>query len=138
MLSVAKVLEASTLPYFYQSWKQVRYTIYHINLPISQWNINFIKRLCIPSSFPKKSSALHRSGSREHSLSNTFLNLRMGQVFNISNKHQLFNKSAKNIISAKRLHIPLSFPKQLVSFRGVFRTLLNISFLRKYLMVESH
>ena len=46
----------------------------------------------------------------------------MGQVFNVSNKHQLFNKSAKNIISAKRLHIPPSFPKQLVSIRGVFRT----------------
>ena len=52
----------------------------------------------MPPSFSRKISALHWRGSRKHSLFTTFsLVLRMGQVFNITNKYQFPNQSAKNL-----------------------------------------
>ena len=56
------------------------------------------KRPYIPPSFSRKISALHQRGSRKYSLFTTFsLVLRMGQVFNITNKYQFPNQSAKNL-----------------------------------------
>ena len=87
------------LPYVYQSLQWVRSTILQIKTKIfSKIFIILHKRPYIPPLFSRKISPLHRRVSRKHSLFTTFsLVLRMGQVFNITNKYQFSNQSAKNL-----------------------------------------
>ena len=58
----------------------------------------YTKRPYIPPLFSRKINPLHRRVSPKHSLFTIFsLVLRMGQVFNITNKYQFPNQSAKNL-----------------------------------------
>ena len=104
------------------SQKYLRFTIYLLVLTVSElYNISdknqlpnksrkyllFYTRPYIPPLFSRKIGPLYRRGSRKHLFFTTFsLVLRMGRKFNITNKYQFPNQSAKNVIfSTKRLYI---------------------------------
>ena len=64
------------------------------------------KRPYIPPSFSRKISTLHRRSSQKHSFFTTFsLVLRMGQVFNITNKYQFPNQSTKTYTFTQEIYI---------------------------------
>ena len=110
------------LPHFYQFSEWMNCTMFQIktNFQTGQQNIYYFKQKTLHTI---KISVFHRRGSRQHSLFIIFsLVLRMGKVFNITNKYQCLISQLKAYIFTKEtLHIYVT-----CLHIGVFRTLLNI------------
>ena len=104
MLFIGKVLRNIRFsPHFYCCLQGVKFVMIETNsnfILSQQILIVLHKRLYVAPSFPKKISVLHRKGSQKHSLFTKFLlALRMGQVFNITNKYQVPNSHQKTFFS---------------------------------------
>ena len=86
-------------PYFYYYLQQVKCVIFEINsdfLHSYQLLIFLYQRTYVSPSLQKAITALSRRGFQKYPCFNIFLLvLTVGEVYNISNKHQLPNKSVK-------------------------------------------